>query len=257
MLVTTSYKPSEAAIHRAERIAGMLGCGMQPRQRLPLHELRTRYNEKCIVVVTDDDIKVHCHDLPPLFFHPSTGLVRIKRLLNGEPDTVVQISELEAGDSVLDCTAGLGSDSIVFSHAVGPAGKVTALESNQMIWLLLHEGLKHYVSDVPEVNAAMRRIEVPWRNHIDYLSQLPDRSVDIVFFDPMFDRPIQESSAMAPIRQFANHTPLSKEAIEHALRVARKTVIMKEHRDSAQFARLGFKDIKRTYSKIAYGVIKA
>ena len=52
-------------------------------------------------------------------FHPSMGFVRLKRVLNGKPDPMLEASGMEEGDSVLDCTAGLGADALVFSGKGG------------------------------------------------------------------------------------------------------------------------------------------
>lgn len=101
----------------------------------------------------------------------------------------------------------------------------------------------------------MRRIEVRHSHHLDYLKSLPDRSVDIVYFDPMFREPIAESASIHPLRHYANGEPLEMESVREAVRVARKTVVMKEARSSGEFERLGFTLPERGKSKITYGVI--
>ena len=45
------------------------------------------------------------------------------------------------------------------------------------------------------------------------------------------------------------------ESVREAVRVARKTVVMKEARSSGEFERLGFTLPERGKSKITYGVI--
>ncbi len=121
--------------------------------------------------------------------------------------------------------------------------------------MIVREGLKRYQSEVEELNEAMNRIEIIHNEHLDYLMGLPDQSVDIIYFDPMFRIALADSSALAPIRSIANHQPLDLEAITHAKRVARKSVVLKEHVKSKEFVRLGFEQVYSTYSKIAYGVI--
>ena len=86
----------------------------------------------------------------------------------------------------------------------------------------------------------MRRIEVRHSHHLDYLKSLPDQSVDIVYFDPMFREPITDSASINPLRHYANGEPLDAESVREAIRVARKTVVMKEARSSGEFERLGF-----------------
>ena len=190
------------------------------------------------------------------FFHPSTASIRVKRLIQGEKDALMECSQMKPGDSVLDCTAGMASDSIVFSHTGGSDSSIIALESEFIPFLLLREGLNDYESDIHSLNEAMRRIQVKHMDHLSYLKKLPDKSIDIVYFDPMFRSPIENSMAISPLRVIANHQPLREETIREAMRAARKTVVLKEHRDSQEFDRLGFSQVHKTYSKIAYGVIQ-
>lgn len=99
-------------------------------------------------------------------------------------------------------------------------------------------------------------IQMKNENHRSYLSSLPKKSVDIVYFDPMFRKPIHESSAIASLRTFANNHALELDVVEEAKRVARKSVVLKEHKESGEFERLGFERRHMNTSKIAYGVIK-
>jgi 16S rRNA (guanine1516-N2)-methyltransferase len=183
------------------------------------------------------------------------GFVRLKRVLSGKPDPMLEASGMEEGDSVLDCTAGLGADSLVFSGKGGASSQITALESSLPLYALLKEGLRTYESHLEASDQAMRRIEVRHSHHLDYLKSLPDRSVDIVYFDPMFREPIAESASIHPLRHYANGEPLEMESVREAVRVARKTVVMKEARSSGEFERLGFTLPERGKSKITYGVI--
>ena len=44
----------------------------------------------------------------PFFFHPNSAAFRLKRLLNGEMDPLVEAAQLQSGDTFLDCTLGSG-----------------------------------------------------------------------------------------------------------------------------------------------------
>ena len=256
MLVTTSHDADEGMVEKAARIARELGGRFVPRDCMSVAKLAAVHGDDNVLLVTERELKLYAGGGQSLFFHPGMSLVRVKRLMNGESDTVVDVSGARRGDEVLDCTAGLAADAIVFSYAVGSEGRVTAVESEPALWLLVREGLTSYVTPLDEVNAAMRRIRLVLGDHLGILRTLPDRSVDIVYFDPMFRKPVERSSAMNPLRAVANHAPLSPEAVEEARRAARRTVVMKEHRDSGEFERLGFRKLARSHSKIAYGVIR-
>ena len=78
----------------------------------------------------------------------------------------------------------------------------------------------------------------------------------MVYFDPMFRKPLTASNGISPLRSVANHAALSVEAVEEAKRVARSRVVMKEANGSEEFDRLGFKKIMGgKYSKVHYGVM--
>jgi 16S rRNA (guanine1516-N2)-methyltransferase len=234
-----------------------LGGRWVPRRQFSLSKLRRRYTEDEIMLLTEQEIRYFSADHHlPLFFHPSTAAIRIKRMLKGEADSLISIAGLTEGDTVLDCTAGLASDSILFYYAVGVSGKVTALESTRTLVMLLQEGLTHYESDIAAINSAMRRITIIHAEYLAYLQGMPAGSVDVIYFDPMFRLPIVESSAISPLRDIANAEALSVEAIAEAKRVARKKVIFKEHKDSKEFARLDFAKVFRSQTNIAYGVIE-
>lgn len=115
--------------------------------------------------------------------------------------------------------------------------------------------MSQYISGQIKVNEALRRINVQRGDHLEYLKAQPDNSVDIVYFDPMFRVPLTDSAAISPLRKFANPAALSAESVAEAVRVARKTVVLKEKALSGEFARLGFTELLRASAKTSYGVI--
>ncbi|WP_274650640.1 class I SAM-dependent methyltransferase [Paenibacillus humicola] len=253
MIVTTPRQCPPALIEYANGLAAELGGRYVPRRRETLSGLKTLYGDARLLVADERGLRYYEDSDEPFYFHPSMAYVRVKRLRRGERDPLVELSGCRPGDTVLDCTAGLGSDAIVFSYAAGPEGRVTALESEQLLYTIVREGLKTYATDHHDVNEALRRIDVRLADHREYLAALPDNSADIVYFDPMFRQPIHESAALQPLRALANPSALSADTIRHAVRVARRSVVMKEHRESGEFERLGFR--LRHANKIAYGVI--
>lgn len=253
MIVTTAYKPSPELAEYAGRLAQELGCLLVPRKQDSLSRIKKRHGTDSVLVADDNGLRYYEKSEEPLYFHPSMAYVRVKRLRSGDRDPLIEVSGCQTGDSVLDCTAGLGSDAIVFSYAVGPEGKVVALESEPVLYTVVREGLRAYETIHADVNEALRRIELQCANHMDWLAELPNNSFDIVYFDPMFRRPVHDSSALAPLRGLANSGALEDEAVRHAIRIARKSVVLKEHRESGEFGRLGFE--RRHVNKIAYGVI--
>jgi len=190
------------------------------------------------------------------FFHPSMAKNRIAFYRkNNTPDLMIKASQLQTGDSFLDCTLGLGADSIVAAY-FSQTGLTTALEHQSAIAHVIRWGMKLYEGRMPWLDDAIHRINVINQDHKDFLFQQPDDSFDIVYFDPMFQKPLLNSQAISPLRKLADHDPLEPETIKHACRVARKKVVMKDLSDGHELARLGFKKIDGSrHNRLAYGVI--
>lgn len=258
MLVTTSYHPGDAELGLASELARRLACPFVPRRQDTLSRLWRKYGTQPVLVVTTEGLRLYPPDsAEPFYFHPSTAYLRVMRLRSGGSDKLLDAAGVEPGDTVLDCTAGLGADAIVFAYAAGPRGRVIALESEPLVALIVGEGLAHYESGLEELDAAMRRIELVQADHKDYLLSLPDKSVDIVYFDPMFRESIESSIAISPLRKIANNRPLDPAVIREACRIARKRVVLKEQANSGEFERLGFAIRHGAKSaRIAYGVIE-
>lgn len=255
LIITTGDHSAAEPVQRAMALSRKSGARFVPRNRTSLSKLSQRYGDDDILVILEGGARLHRTGAEPLTFHPSMAFVRAKRVLRGEPDTMLEAAGVRPGDTIIDGTAGLGSDSSVFSLGAGPTGRVIALEDSLSLWALLTEGLAYYESGVALYDAALRRIETRHVHHLEALREMPAKSADVVYFDPMFRDPIMESSAISPLRTFANNEGLSEEAIEEACRVARRSVVLKEKKGSSEFARLGFQEIGRSHTKIVYGVI--
>ncbi|NMO97084.1 class I SAM-dependent methyltransferase [Paenibacillus lemnae] len=255
MIITTGEAEAAHLVERAQVLAKETGCLYIPRGGQSIKRLAAKTGDQDILVILEGHVRLGGPGRETLEFHPSMGFVRLKRVLRGEPDLMLQAAQMEEGDTVIDCTAGLGTDALVFSIKAGVNGSVTALESSYPLYVLLKEGLATYTSHLAQSDEAMRRIKVLHSAHLQYLQGLPDNSADIVYFDPMFRDPVTESASINPLRHYANPDPLDERSVREAVRVARKTVVMKEKRGSREFARLGFEVQERGHSKITYGVI--
>lgn len=256
MIITTGEHGAPESVARARSLAEETGLRYVPRSGHSLHRLREKYKDKEILVILEGAVRLVGESGEPMLFHPSMSFVRAKRLIKGESDPMLSAAGVAPGDTVLDCTAGLGADSIVFSMGVGVAGKVISVEASFPLYMLLREGLASYRSGLKPFDEALSRIEARHGDHLDVLRSMEDQSVDVVYFDPMFREPSLDSSSISPLRSYANPDSLSLEAISEARRVARKSVVLKEKRDSGEFTRLGFELPQRSRTKITYGVMR-
>lgn len=256
MIITTGDNEAHEPVKRAMALSLESGAKYVRRGRYSVAKLSARYGNDDVLVIMDGGARLfRSGGKDPLTFHPSMAFIRAKRILKGQSDIMLEIAGVKPGDIVVDCTAGLGSDASIFSLAVGPEGEVIALEDSLPLWALLREGFNTYVTQVQEFDDALRRVKLRCMNHLDALREMPDKSVDVVYFDPMFREPIVESSAISPLRNFANMNRLDIESIVEARRVARKSIVLKEKKGCGEFERLGFDTVVRPNTKIVYGVI--
>ena len=169
-----------------------------------------------------------------LRFHAGMAHLRLLRLEGGEEDTLVRMAELRPGDHVLDATLGLAQDALVAARAVGSAGRVVGLEKSLALYAVVSEGLRGF-----EPGPHACAIEALHADAWDHLRTLPDRSFDVVLFDPMFERPRKAQPAFEELRRFAEHAPLTPELLTEARRVTRRWVVVKGSRYSEDLKKLG------------------
>lgn len=255
VIATTGYKSRPADCLLADQVAKRLGIPCVRRKHASYENIRTQYGASFLLVVKKGGLRLETPD-GELFFHPNMAHVRIRELGCGQTDHMVEAMGIQAGDSVLDCTLGLGADSITASFIVGERGNVTALEKSSLIYEIVRHGLAHFSAGNYELHSAMRRVEAKHADYEDFLRNLPDDFYDVVYFDPMFRHPLKDSVQLAPLRLLAEPAPVSHAAIAEACRVARKRVVLKENSRSLEFARLGFsKTAGGKYSPVRYGVL--
>lgn len=230
------------------------GLTFVPRHRKSLPVLISENDAGAVIVWEDNGPVLYMED-QKFFFHPSMAKNRISGMRhNLGYDVMAKACEIETGDSFLDCTLGMGADAIVASYLSG--GKIIGLEKSPGICHVIKWGMHNYHSRMDWLNNAIHRIEVIQSDHLDFLKEQPDHSFDIIYFDPMFRRPLLTSQPLAPLRRLADPAPLSPEAVAEACRAARKRVVMKELVNSGEFQRLGFKlSPGSKHNRIGYGYI--
>lgn len=232
-----------------------LGAPIVPRGRSSLKELAERHGAWGVVAIQAHRVTFYVpgEDVE-YFYHPGMARRRVRNVAKGMGDPMVTAMSLRAGDRVLDCTLGRGTDATIASLVVGDEGRVVGLESVPIVAAMTEHGLKTFDSGVVEVNQAMARIQVVCADNADYLSTAEPGSFDVVYFDPLFDRPIQASSAMVPLRALADARGLTRDVLDLARRVAQRWVVVKQRRDSPLWEELVPEDLVRGHhSSIEYG----
>jgi hypothetical protein len=243
-VVSTSHHPTPAILERARSVAAACGLPLVPRRDLEEGAPALVVEALGAYVVLPDRV---------MRSHPGMGLVRIRRLLRGQRDPVVDIGEIRAGDAILDATTGFAQDAIVMAHAAGPEGRVLGFESSPLLAGLLLAGGPLWPRQSGE---AMRRIDIRCADGTAFLRDADDASFDVVFLDPMFQRPRPAAPDFATLRMLADMRALTPEDISRARRVARRWVIVKDAWPGRELERLGVPAIPfRRSAEIVFGRI--
>lgn len=187
--------------------------------------------------------------------------LRIQNLRKGQRDHLLE-ALMGRGASklpitVLDCTCGFGADAAVASFSLPTGSRVDALEVSPLLEAVTSWGFSHFVHKKDDVTAALRRISLRRGDYRDYLLSDEGPVYDVLYLDPMFQRPVEASCQFQPVRAIMEHGGLTRDLIERALQKARRRVVIKERdfrqlcRDFPEAVLYGGK-----YSRIGYAVLE-
>jgi hypothetical protein len=238
LAVTTPLRPSPAEEADARAAADRHGLPYAPRGRRAAAELLREAGADALLVLSPR-AAILVAGGEERRWSPGMGALRAKRLRRADRDDptsrdpFLDAAGLREGDRVLDCTLGLGADALVAAAAVGPAGRVVGLEASPALAAWVAEGLRRSGDD------AASRVEVRAVDHAEALAALPERSFDVVVFDPMFRHARAEPAGFDVVRRLADPRPLSPSTLARARRVARRWVLVKDGAPGWDLARLG------------------
>ncbi|MCA0988292.1 class I SAM-dependent methyltransferase [Guptibacillus algicola] len=255
MIFTTAGRPTISSINEAKRLSNFYSGTYIDRNKRSVKDIMKDSQEPVIVYGNNRLYLYVDNSIEPIFFHPNSAMFRCKSLAKGMADPFIEACGLEEGMSLLDCTAGLASDSIVASFVTGVNGRVEALEGS-LLALLLQEGLAKWDSGNEEINQAIRRLSITWKRYEEVLPTIPDNAYDVVYFDPMFEETILESDGVQGIRRVALYDGISPEMVTEAKRIAKRRVVLKDFWKSNRFEQLQFHQLVRKTSKFHYGIIE-
>jgi FkbM family methyltransferase len=98
-------------------------------------------------------------DSPTLDYHPlifPTWANELERAIANATDSWFHAYKPRPGDFILDAGAGKGEDTIVFSRAVGPTGKVLSIEAHPVTFRCLHRFCElNHLHNVAATNLAV------------------------------------------------------------------------------------------------------
>lgn len=211
--VTTCYKPSDSHRARAEFLAERFAAPLVERRAFQTMFVATGATHLYVVGRDHEEVRGGAGAC-----FVQEGLLATK-LHEGVRHPLVRA--LGACTSMIDCTVGLANDAL---HAAIILGcQVLGVEGSPIIHALLEEGLPRLAASYP----AAKQIDLIHGEAVEVLRGLADRSRDVVFLDPMMERPGNSAPSFATLRDFAVPAPASRELLREAARVARHRVVLK------------------------------
>ena len=174
-IITTGGRPDDVSRQLAAEAGAVLGYPFVERKKRSIARLQKEY-EAAVLVAGANRFELYRIGMDqPFFFHPNSAAFRLKRLLKGETDPLVEAAQLQPSNSFLDCTLGLASDSIIASYVCGEGGKVTGIEVDRDIAFITQLGLQSFPSQSLALTEAMHRVHVVPMDAVEFLRHEPDK----------------------------------------------------------------------------------
>ena len=168
-------------------------------------------------IVDTTGLRLSVPDFKDQHWHPGMAIRRIKQ----GSDALVKIMNITDNTHVIDCTFGMGHDTLVMLDA---GAQVTALERQPALLVYGFLGIEQLRPTIA------RRLHGICEDYRTWLRSAPDGSADHVYLDPMFPASGTErkSNTWAMFRRLLGpDARVTSDIINEALRVTRKKVILK------------------------------
>lgn len=254
--MTTTRYASQNLAQAAASLAEEIGCPYVTRGRRPLLGLTDDLDRQGrTIVAAEHEIRLVVEERV-FRFHPNMARPRIRTLVQGGRDRMIDATGLSSGESFLDCTCGLGADTTVASHVVGGQGQVEAVERSRVLASLVRYGMRTYEHPAVDVQNAMRRVSVVWSNAVTLLPTLEDNTWDVVYFDPMFQATLSHSKGLEVVRMLAYGDVPTRDTLSEATRVARRAVVVKDRSPGHLLEELGM-DVLTGSRRVLFGRLDA
>ena len=253
-LISTSSKTNTYLIEQAKDLSRLLLIPYVPRKYQSVEDLLEIHHCAGALVVTKEGPSFVTKEGMPHQFHLSMAQLRLLEIDRGHTDHLLRAIGYETVTSVLDCTAGLGSDSAVISYGCLQLTRHTAIEGHPILGYITNYGFRHFQHKNPRVTEALRRIQLVICNYQDYLKQIEPNRYDVIYLDPMFENPVYESPQFLQWRGHLLESKVGPDIVELGLEKSKRLVI-KERKGSRLFKDIPpIEMVGGKYSSIAYGI---
>ncbi len=259
-VITTSLKNYNSDIVLAKKISQTHNLPFIKRENLSVPSFINQYQCDYFFIVKNHKLSMINKDGEEFFFHPGTGLIRTKNIDKKKDDLMIKALGVTESDHVLDCTMGLANDAIVMAYFL-KNGQVTALEKNELIFLISSYGMTFYDQGSTSLKEAFSRIRAIHTDYQGYLKKCLDEEIcyDSIYFDPMFNDPLYESAGITHLRSYASYDQVTEEVLTMARTIAKKRVVVKIRNTDSVFVSTHRPDIVfgGSKSKIKYAAFLA
>ena len=253
-LISTSSKTNAYLIEQAKKVSQLLQMPYVPRKHQSVEALLGAHHCAGALLITKEGPSFVTKEGVPHQFHLSMAHLRLLEIDRGNIDHLLRAVGYESVTSVLDCTAGLGSDSAVISYGCPQLTRHTAIEGHPILGYITNHGFRHFQHKESKVTEALRHIQLVICNYQDYLEQIVPNTYDVIYIDPMFENPVYESPQFLQWRGHLLESKITPEIVELALEKSKRLVI-KERKGSRLFKEIPpIKMVGGKYSSIAYGI---
>ena len=253
-LISTSSKTNAYLIEQAKTVSQLLQMPYVPRKQQSVEDLLTTHHCAGALLITKEGPFFVTKEGVPHQFHLSMAHLRLLEIDRGNIDHLLRAVGYESVTSVLDCTAGLGSDSAVISYGCPQLTRHTAIEGHPILGYITNYGFRHFQHKESKATEALRRIQLVICNYQDYLEQLEHNTYDVIYIDPMFENPVYESPQFLQWRGHLLESKITPEIVDLALEKSKRLVI-KERKGSRLFKDIPpIEMVGGKYSSIAYGI---
>ena len=253
-LISTSSKTNAYLIEQAKDLSQLLQMPYVPRKHQSVEELLDAHHCAGALVVTKEGPSFVTKEGIPHQFHLSMAHLRLLEIDRGHTDHLLRAIGYETTTSVLDCTAGLGSDSAIISYGCPQLTRHTAIEGHPILGYITNYGFRHFQHKNPSVTESLRRIQLVICNYQDFLNQIEPNRYDVIYLDPMFENPVYESPQFQQWRGHLLESKIHPDIVELGLEKSKRLVI-KERKGSRLFKDIPpIEMVGGKYSSIAYGI---
>ena len=253
-LISTSSKTNAYLIEQAKKLSQLLQMPYVPRKHQSIEELLDVHHCAGALVVTKEGPSFVTKEGIPHQFHLSMAHLRLLEIDRGHADHLLRAIGYETVTSVLDCTAGLGSDSAVISYGCPQLTRHTAIEGHPILGYITNYGFRYFQHKNPSITEALRRIQLVICNYQEYLQQIEPYGYDVIYLDPMFENPVYKSPQFQQWRGHLLESKIRPDIVELGLEKS-KRVVIKERKGSRLFKDIPpIEMVGGKYSSIAYGI---